>query len=240
MKEKSSIQVLKEYTQEAFEVLGTDKEKENIKNLKESFKDEIHLTFGCKDCTENKRKLNEWPCTNCSLWQKSPPIEWSKKSRRGWGYFTIYDKDFDFFYRFKHTQIELDIFGKKNPKEYSTEVLCYILDKDDYDIYDSTSNKGRKLCKGIIVDTRPNIVIKVYSFYDEERDSPQVIFIPKKEKDKVKNYFTEGEKIMYASVSELVRQYDLYRKVPKVITTHTKHGKEYMYKDAYVKLELIK
>jgi predicted nucleic acid-binding protein len=44
---------------------------------------------------------------------------------------------------------------------------------------------------------------------------------------------------MVSSVKELLRFYDLYRKVPNVILYHDKHGKKFT-ENSYLKLELIK
>ena len=105
MKKKSSIQVLKEIAQRDFELFSTDKEKENIKNLKETFNREIQLTYGCDNCNGNIRK--EGYCKECTIWQISPDIEESVELSRPFGKVSFITREGKFIFR--TTREELDI-----------------------------------------------------------------------------------------------------------------------------------
>ena len=232
MKEKSSIQYLKEQTQSAFEILATDKEKVNIKYLKESFKDEIYFPFECDGCNGNVGK--ESYCKNCSLWQISPDIEESKENRYTWGNFTIQGEDGKNF-SFNLSRKEFDINNKTVGIDYLTEIDVFRIGRLESSVEEMGSRRIKdKIHIETVLNFPRTIALHKLLFYNEEdvnSGSPQVIFISK---ESIKG------KMIYESLDEVVKYYDIYRRVPNVLRQHSKHGKCYEGKNIYRKLELIK
>lgn len=204
------------------EPLDESKLKENFNTLKKSFP-EIYFNYGCDHCTKEVRDKREGYCKDCMIWQESPSLENSLQKCRDFGVFALNDKNLGTFY-FRQLTDELDITNLIYGEDYLTEVPVYLMNDRDFDVY--KNYQKFKLIDKEIVDILPTIILRKIWFL-----SNQIIFTPKESINK---------QMIPNSMWELVKHYNLWRKVPDIITTHAIHGEKYVGKNIYIKLELIK